>query len=107
MTINAIQGAEATRKLANEGKFTLAIIKKIKGAKSGRYVEVEFEYSGCKYQVESKNESIPHSSIGEKIFIKFLPSRPSDYDTYEEILVPDSLLNIAPMVWDTLPVKEG
>lgn len=99
--INTIQAIEAEKQLAKEGKFTLATITGIKGAKSGRWVKVEFLFNGRTYSTESRNERIPHSWIGEKIFIKFLPSRPVDADYYDTIEVPDSLL-ILPLPFGTL-----
>lgn len=105
MTINIIQGRQAKYDLEKEGKYTIGIIKKIEGAKSGRWVTVEFEFNGRKYTSESENESIPLSWIGEKVFIKFLPSRPVEFVFYDKVIIPDSLLNQAPMIWDSLPGK--
>jgi len=103
MTINIIQGKQAQRDLETDGKYTLAIVKDIKGAKSGRWVKVEFEFDGRKYNAQAKNESIPQSWIGEKVFIKFLPSRPSEFDFYDKVNIPDSLMSLPPTVWDSLP----
>lgn len=103
-TINSIQAHYSTKELAKDGKFTLATIKDIKGARSGRWVQVEFEYNGRTYHPKARNESIAHSWIGEKILVKFLPRRPIECEYYDHLDVPDSLLNLPPTVWDTLPV---
>ena len=105
MTINIIEANRAERALEKYGKYTIATIQRIKGAKSGRWVIVKFEFNGRKYTTETRNESIPLSWVGEKIFIKFLPSRPYDFDLYESIDVPDSLANLTPTIWDSLPIK--
>jgi hypothetical protein len=104
-TINGIEASKAERQLNKEGKFTLATITDIEGAKSGRWVEVEFLYNGSKYSTKRRNEMIPHSWIGEKIFIKFLPSRPVVTEYYENIDVPDSISSLSPTIWDSLPLK--
>lgn len=105
MSVNIIQGKDAQQDLEREGKYTLARITKIKGAKSGRWVTVEFNYNGNKITTEAKNETIPQSWIGEKIFIKFLPSRPVESEFLDGIGVPDSLANLPPTIWDSLPVR--
>lgn len=103
--INTIEADKYSRLLAREGKYTIGVVKKIEGAKSGRWVTVEFEFNGRKYTSETKNERIPLSWIGEKYFIKFLPSRPVEFELYDSIEVPDSLANLPPTLWDSLPVR--
>ena len=105
ITVNIIQGKQAQRELEKEGKYTIGIIKKIEGAKSGRWVTVEFEFNKRRYKSESKNESIPLSWIGEKVFIKFLPSRPVEFEFYDKVTIPDTLLDQPPLIWDSLPIK--
>ena len=56
-------------------------------------------------QAETRNESIPLSWIGEKVFIKFLPSHPVEFEFYEKVAVPDSLLDESSGLWDTLPIR--
>jgi hypothetical protein len=104
-SINTIEANKYSRLLASEGKYTIGIIKKIEGAKSGRWVTVEFLFDGKIYKSETKNERIPHSWIGEKVFVKFLPSRPVEFELYDTIEVTDSLGNLPPTVWDALPVR--
>lgn len=104
-TINTIDANKHSKKLQRYGKYTLATITKIKGAKSGRWVTVEFDYKGSKITTEAKNETIPQSWIGEKIFIKFLPSRPVVSEYLDGLKVPDSLANLTPTIWDSLPVR--
>ena len=65
INVNIIQANQAIQALEKEGKYTIAVIKKIEGAKSGRWVTVEFEFKGRKYTSESRNESIPLTGIGE------------------------------------------
>jgi hypothetical protein len=102
MSVNIIQGKNAEQLLRKEGKFTLGTVTAIKGAKSGRYVQIEFEYDGKKIQSEERNETISQSAVGEKVFIKFLPSRPTNFDFYDFIEVPDSLKNRPAEIWDTI-----
>ena len=104
-TINTIDANKYSRLLAKEGKYTIGIIKKIEGAKSGRWVTVEFKFNNRDYISDAKNESIPLSWIGEKIFIKFLPFKPVVFEFYDKIIIPDSLLYQSPEIWDTLPVR--
>jgi hypothetical protein len=104
-TMDTIEADKINQLLEKEGKFTLARIKKIEGAHSGRYVTIEFHYNGHIYDSEGKNETIPLNWIGEKIFIKFLPSDPIECEYYDRIEIPDSILNLPPTVWDSLPVK--
>ena len=103
-TINGIQADHAVKQLKKEGVYTLATIIDIKGARSGRWVEVKFLYNEREYKTKRRNESIPHSWIGKKIFIKFLPSRPVESEYYERIEVPDSLEQLHSPVWEKLPV---
>ena len=104
--INGIASNNYTKKLANEGMFTIATIKDVKGG-HGRWVVVVFEYNGQKYETEQRNETIPHSWIGEKIFIKFLPSKPVVTDYFERIEIPDSFKKISSGVWKQLPVDRS
>ena len=106
MTINSIQAAKSKDKLDKEGIYTLGVIKEIKGAKSGRWVTVSFLYNKRIYETESRNERIPLSWIGEKIFIKFLPSRPIEAEYLDYLDVPDSILQLpqARIIWKNLPV---
>jgi len=106
MTVNSIEGAKASKELEKEGLYTLATIKEIKGAKSGRWVKVFFSFNDQKYEAETKNETIPLSWIGEKIFIKFLPSRPIEAQFLDSFKVPDSLLQLPPRIWKSLPASE-
>ena len=106
MTINTIQANRAEKELQKNGKYTLGRITAIKGAHSGRFVDVVFEYLGREYQVERRNEYIPESWIGERILIKFLPANPINCEYYDHIEIPDSILKLPPVVWDSLPVKE-
>jgi hypothetical protein len=106
MTINSIEGAKATKRLAKEGVYTLATIREIKGAKSGRWVKVSFMYDGKQYETEARNEAIPLSWIGEKIFIKFLPSRPIEAEYLDSFKVTDSLLQLPPTIWKSLPATK-
>ena len=104
--INGIESDNYTKKLAKEGMFTIATIKDVKGG-HGRWIVVEFEYNGQRYETEKRNETIPHSWIGEKIFIKFLPSKPVVTDFFERIEIPDSLKKISSRVWKELPVNSS
>lgn len=103
MAINSIEAAKSAKLIEKEGIYTLATITDVKGAKSGRFVVVTFTYQGREYSTESRNESIPLSWIGEKIFIKFLPSDPIQAEYLEKIEVSDSLLKLPPMTWSNLP----
>ena len=104
MTINGIQSGTAKKRLAEDGVFTLATITDIDGARSGRWVEVKFFYNGREYKTKRRNETIPHSWIGEKIFIKFLPSRPVESEYYDRIEVPDSFKQLSSPIWEDLPI---
>lgn len=101
---DTLQADKVQQLLNKDGKFTLGRITKITGARSGRYVTVEFTYNGISFNSEGRNETIPMSWIGEKIFIKFLPSDPIECEYYDDIVVPDSILKLPPTVWDSLPV---
>jgi hypothetical protein len=103
-TFNTIEANNIEKLLKENGKYTIATIKDIKGAHSGRFVKVEFEYKKIKYESERRNETIPITRIGEKIFIKFLPTDPVNCDYYDDIEIPDSILKRPPQIWDTLPV---
>lgn len=102
-TIDSIEAAKYAKLLEKEGVYTLATVTDIKGAKSGRYVTVTFTYKGREYKTEGRNERIPLSWIGEKIFIKFLPSRPIEAEYLDNLDVPDSLLKLPPTIWTKLP----
>lgn len=101
--INSVQVEKYTEMLAKDGIFTVAEIKEIKGSR-GRTVVVEFDYEGRTYKAEKRNETIPHSWIGEKIFVKFLPSRPIVAEYYERIEVSDSLKALSSPLWEELPI---
>ena len=103
MFINSIEATKYSKLLDKEGFYTIATVTDIKGAKSGRYVKVTFYYEGKQYETESRNENIPLSWIGEKIFIKFLPSEPTQAEYFENIEVPDSLIKLPPTIWTELP----
>jgi hypothetical protein len=102
--INSIEADKYTRKLEKEGVYTIATITNIKGARSGRWVEVTFSYNGREFKTKQRNQTILISWIGKKIFIKFLPSRPEECDYYELIAVPDSLKNLFSPVWKEFPI---
>jgi Mrp family chromosome partitioning ATPase len=102
-TIDSIEAAKYAKLLEKEGVYTLATVTNIKGAKSGRWVTVTFKYKGREYQPEVRNETIPLSWIGEKIFIKFLPSKPVEAEYLDSLDVPDSLLKLPPTIWTKLP----
>ena len=70
-TIDTINANKAQQELDKKGKYTIVTVTNIKGAHSERWVDVEFVYNGNKYESERRNETIPLSWIGEKIFIKF------------------------------------
>jgi hypothetical protein len=66
-------------------------------------VTATFTYKGREYEPEVRNETIPLSWIGEKIFIKFLPSKPIEAEFLDSLNVPDSLLKLHPTIWTKLP----
>lgn len=103
-TINTINADKSQQWLDREGKYTIATIIDIQGARSGRWVSVKFLYNGHDHICERRNERIPLTWIGEKIFVKFLPSNPENCEFYDFIGVPDSIKSFN-KVWDSLPVK--
>jgi hypothetical protein len=105
MVIDSIQAKHYQGKIEKEGLYSIATIKGIKGAKSGRWVTIQFEYNGDQYESEERNEVIPNSWIGEKVFIRFLPSKPVVCDIIDSIDVPDSIAKLPPTVWNKLPVQ--
>jgi hypothetical protein len=106
ITISPIESDKYLELLKNEGLYTLATIDNIKGARSGRWVIVKFNYNGTLYETEERNETIPLSWIGEKVFIKFLPSKPEVADILEDAYVSDSLAKEPDAVWKDLPYSE-
>ena len=104
MSINMIQGRNAKINLEKNGKYTIAVVKKVSVQKTGKFVTIEYINSEKKIITESRFDFIPKNFIGEKIFIKFVPG---DYHNWEQIMevpVPDSLKKLPPAVWDSLPV---
>jgi hypothetical protein len=101
--ISTLQADKYTRELQKEGLYTLATIIDVKGASSGRWVEVKFFYNDREYKSKVRNDNISNDRIGEKIVIKFFPSKPVVIELYESIEVSDSLKKISSPIWKDLP----
>jgi hypothetical protein len=104
--INGIEADKYAELLKKEGLYTLATIDNIKGAKSGTWLIVKFNYNGRLYETKERNETVPASWIGEKIFVKFLPSEPEVADILEDAYVTDSLTKEPDTIWKDLPFTQ-
>jgi len=93
--------------LNRTGRYSIGTIENVEGARGGLMIYVTFKFRNKNYTINSIDATgeITKSSMGKRLFIKFIPSHPTlscDYSI--DNIVPDSIKEPPYEGWKTLPI---
>lgn len=86
-----------------DGRYTIATVYKIEGARGGSKIHIEYYVEEIRYTGSYISDRKIDKKIGRRFFLQYLPSQPSRC-YIEGILVPDSITKAPPEGWKELPI---
>lgn len=90
----ALFGILKTYIISSNGIYVIGTIDKVNVGRSGATVYIRYECNGKKYTGGFMPGYSYDKKIGRKIFVKVLPSSPTNFE-YSDITVPDCILRIS------------
>jgi len=94
------------RNVRKSHKYSVATVTEIEGTLNGDPdATLTFNVGGRNYKgtVSSYRGANVYYKKGDKCFVQFYPSDPSEFLSITDKNVPDSLIEIPTMGWDTIP----